>query len=52
MESMRRRDGGEERTKQGGAVIPVTIGDFAGLPVEGEFSIIYIVFNTFFTLLT
>jgi SAM-dependent methyltransferase len=40
------------RTKPGGAVLPVTIGDFAGLPVEGEFSVIYVVFNTFFALLT
>jgi SAM-dependent methyltransferase len=40
------------RAKSGGLAIPVTIGNFAGLPVEGEFGIIYVVFNTFFSLLT
>jgi hypothetical protein len=40
------------RAKPGGAAIPVTIGDFAGLPVDGEFSLIYVVFNTFFAPLT
>jgi SAM-dependent methyltransferase len=40
------------RAKPGGEAIPVTIGDFARLPVEGEFSLTYIVFNTFFALLT
>jgi SAM-dependent methyltransferase len=30
--------------------IPVTIGDFAELDVEGEFSLVYVVFNTFFAL--
>jgi len=32
--------------------IPVTIGDFAELDVEGEFSLVYVVFNTFFALLS
>ena len=32
--------------------IPVTIGDFAGLDIEGEFSLVYVVFNTFFALLS
>jgi SAM-dependent methyltransferase len=40
------------RSKPGGAAIPVTIGDFADLPVSGYFSLIYVVFNTFFGLLT
>jgi len=40
------------RAKPGGDAIPVTIGDFAGCEVEGEFTLVYIVFNTFFALLT
>lgn len=40
------------RAKPGGDAIPVTIGDFAEVEVEGEFSLVYIVFNTFFCLLT
>ena len=32
--------------------IPVTIGDFAELDIEGGFSLVYVVFNTFFALLT
>ena len=40
------------RQKPGGASIPVTLGDFAELDVEGEFSLIYAVFNTFFSPLT
>jgi SAM-dependent methyltransferase len=40
------------RAKPGGADIPVTMGDFAGVPVEGNFRLIYIPFNTFFGLLT
>jgi SAM-dependent methyltransferase len=40
------------RAKPGGADIPVTIGDFADVPVAGVFSLIYVVFNTFFNLLT
>lgn len=38
------------RARTGG--IPVTIGDFAGLDIEGEFSLVYVVFNTFFALLS
>jgi SAM-dependent methyltransferase len=34
------------RSKPGGAAIPVTIGDFTHVPVDGEFSLIYIVFST------
>lgn len=40
------------REKAGGNAIPVTMGDFADAAVEGQFSLIYVVFNTFFALLT
>jgi SAM-dependent methyltransferase len=40
------------RAKPGGADVPVTIGDFAEVPVDGEFDLVYVVFNTFFALLT
>lgn len=40
------------RAKIGGDQVPVTLGDFADVPVEGRFALIYIVFNTFFALLT
>ncbi len=40
------------RAKPGGESIPVTIGNFAEVAVDGEFSLIYILFNTFFALLT
>jgi SAM-dependent methyltransferase len=40
------------RAKPGGEAIPVTIGDFADLPVEGGYRLVYAVFNTFFSLLT
>jgi SAM-dependent methyltransferase len=40
------------RSKPGGDRIPVTLGDFASLPVEGEYSLIYVLANTFFCLLT
>jgi SAM-dependent methyltransferase len=40
------------RAKSGGEGIPVTIEDFAGVPVKGQFSLIFVVFNTFFCLLT
>ncbi len=39
------------RDKPGGTSIPVTVGDFALVPVPGEYSLIYVVFNTFFALL-
>jgi len=42
---------GKLRAKPGGAAIPVTLGNFADVPVEGEFSLIFVVFNTFFALL-
>jgi SAM-dependent methyltransferase len=38
------------RAKPGGEAIPVTMGDFADVGVEGRFALIYIVFNTFFAL--
>lgn len=39
-------------SKPGGKNIPVTLGNFAEVAVEGDFSLIYVVFNTFFALLT
>jgi SAM-dependent methyltransferase len=43
------------RAKAGGEAIPVTFGDFADVPVEpveGGYPLVYVVFNTFFALLT
>ncbi|HEX8070604.1 MAG TPA: class I SAM-dependent methyltransferase [Pyrinomonadaceae bacterium] len=40
------------RAKPGGARLPVTVGDFADVSVAGEFALVYVVFNTFFALLT
>ncbi|MEX2274788.1 MAG: class I SAM-dependent methyltransferase [Actinomycetota bacterium] len=40
------------RAKPGGGDIPVSIGDFADVAVEGEFSLVYVVFNTLLSLLT
>jgi SAM-dependent methyltransferase len=40
------------RKKPGGDTIPVAFADFGTVPVEGKFSLIYVVFNTFFALLT
>jgi SAM-dependent methyltransferase len=40
------------RAKAGGEDIPVTIGDFAEVDVEEAFSLVYVVFNTFFALLS
>lgn len=42
----------ELRKKPGGNAIPVTSGDFAEVPAKEKFSLIYVVFNTFFSLLT
>ena len=39
------------REKPGGDKIPVTMGDFANVQVEGSFALVYVVFNTFFGLL-
>jgi SAM-dependent methyltransferase len=40
------------RAKPGGEAIPVTIGDFADVSVDGEFPLIYLAFNTLFALPT
>ena len=40
------------RAKPGGADIPVTMGDFAEVPVEGRYPLVYLVFNTLFALVT
>ncbi|MFF1820892.1 GNAT family N-acetyltransferase [Kribbella sp. NPDC058245] len=40
------------RTKADEATIPVTIGDMAAVRVPGEFSLVYLVFNTISNLLT
>jgi SAM-dependent methyltransferase len=38
------------RAKPGGEAIKVTIGNFAEMAVDGQFSLVYVVFNTFFAL--
>lgn len=38
------------RAKEGGATLPVTIGDFAEVEVEGTFSLIFVINNTLFML--
>ncbi len=38
------------RAKEGSTSIPVTFGDFADVSVEGRFSLIFVMFNTFFSL--
>ena len=40
------------RAKPGGEDIAVTMGDFADVGVEGRYPLVYVVFNTFFALLT
>lgn len=40
------------RAKPGGAQIPVTIGDFEKVDIDGEFGLIFVAFNTFFGLTT
>lgn len=40
------------RKKPGGDRIPVTMGDFADVAVEGKYSVIYVPFNTIFALLS
>ncbi|HVF10685.1 MAG TPA: class I SAM-dependent methyltransferase [Abditibacteriaceae bacterium] len=40
------------RAKAGGKSIPVTFGNFADIDIESKFSLIFVVFNTFFGLLT
>ncbi len=39
------------RAKPGGSDIPVAIGDFAATRVDGEFTLVYVVFNTLFSLI-
>ena len=41
------------RAKPGGEAVQVTMGDMADVPVDGsEFTLVYVVFNTFFAMLT
>jgi SAM-dependent methyltransferase len=40
------------REKPGGTDIPVTMGDFTDVAVEGRFRLVFVVFNTLFALLT
>src|ERR687886_408624 len=40
------------RRRPGGSTIPVVLGDFADLTVDGRFRLVYVVFTTFFALLT
>jgi SAM-dependent methyltransferase len=39
------------RAKPGGAAIPVTLGDFTNVAVDGEYAVVYIVFSTLYGLL-
>jgi SAM-dependent methyltransferase len=43
---------GQLRVKPGGDQLAVTIGDFADVPAPGRYRLIYVVWNTFFNLLT
>ena len=40
------------RTQPGGDAIPVTMGNYADVPVAGKFRLIYVVYNTIHNLLT
>ena len=40
------------RAKPGGEGIDVAIGDFSTTRADGEFSLVYLVFNTIFNLVT
>ncbi|MGD8738499.1 MAG: class I SAM-dependent methyltransferase, partial [Anaerolineae bacterium] len=40
------------RAKPGGDRIPVTLGDFADVDVVGHYTLVYVLFNTLFALLT
>lgn len=40
------------RAKPGGDRVPVAIGDFADVAIDGRFSLIFVAFNTFFGLLS
>ncbi|MDH3734304.1 MAG: class I SAM-dependent methyltransferase [Gemmatimonadota bacterium] len=39
------------RTKAGGEDVHVAIGDFADVPVDGSYALVFVVFNTFFGIL-
>lgn len=38
------------REKPGGADVPVTVGNFKDVPVEGEYALVFVAYNTFFGL--
>jgi hypothetical protein len=40
------------RAAPGGARLEVTIGDFADVPVQGRYRLVYVVYNSLFNLLT
>jgi hypothetical protein len=40
------------RARPGGDRIPVAVGDFADVPIEGPFGLIFVVFNTFLCLIS
>jgi hypothetical protein len=40
------------RTKSGAEQIVVKKGNFADVPIEGDFQLVYVVFNTFFALIS
>jgi SAM-dependent methyltransferase len=40
------------RAKPGGERLPVTLGNFADVPVDGHYDLIFVLVNTFFALLT
>lgn len=40
------------RERPGGDAVPVTMGDFADVPVDGEFALVFVAFNTLFALTT
>jgi SAM-dependent methyltransferase len=40
------------RAKPGGAELPVTVGDFTAVAADGEYALIYVVFNTLYGLMT
>src|SRR5947199_5753256 len=40
------------REKPAGDAIPVTMGNFADVPVDGSYRLIFVAFNTFFALLS
>lgn len=40
------------RAKPGGEAISVTMGDFADVPLEGKYRLVFLVYNTLFNLLT